>query len=118
MILPVRALVLTLAVLVLLAVGLHGSAVASVEVPLPAPTIPLLAFSLPSQAITSPAVPVANWTFSGCWSPRTGAPCVDVYSDGNGQLWICKACGQTGNPSPGKCRKTTQAELNTGRWCS
>lgn len=72
----------------------------------------LLAFSLPSPS------PVANWTFSGCWSPGLGRPCVDVYRDANGDPWICKACGTTGNPSPGKCRRTSQAELDAGRWCS
>jgi len=48
-------------------------------------------------------VPVANnWTHLGCWTPRSGSPCLDVYSDPQGGLWICKACGTTGNPGPGK----------------
>lgn len=76
------------------------------------PPAALLSFSLPAPA------PVANWTHQGCWTPRSGSPCIDIYSDGSGQLWKCKACGKTGNPSPGKCTKTTQAELDRGLWCS
>jgi hypothetical protein len=78
----------------------------------------LLVLRLPAMEVTS-AVPVAsNWTYSGCWSPRTGSPCVDVYRDTQGRPWICKACRTTGNPGPGKCRQTTQAELDRGLWCS
>jgi hypothetical protein len=72
----------------------------------------LLPFHLPAPA------PVADWTHLGCWTPRSGSPCVDIYRDGSGQLWKCKACGKTGNPSPGKCSKTSQAELDRGLWCS
>src|SRR5881394_2477195 len=68
----------------------------------------LLTFTPPAHAVAK------NWTFQGCWSPRTGSPCLDVYSDPLGDLWICKACGTTGNPGPGKCRRTTQAELDSG----
>ena len=79
----------------------------------------LLVFRLPASTIGPPApVPVASWAHAGCWTPRSGSGCLDVYSDGNGGLWICKACGTTGNPSKGKCRQTTQAELNSGLWCS
>ena len=66
-----------------------------------------------------PAVPAASkWAHSGCWTPRSGTPCSDIYRDPQGQLWICKACGTTGNPTPGKCRTITQAELDRGLWCS
>jgi hypothetical protein len=78
----------------------------------------LLVFHLP-PSVTAPAVPVAsNWTFFGCWQPRLGTPCSDVFRDSQGGLWVCKACGTTGNPTPGKCRRTTQAELDSGLWCS
>jgi hypothetical protein len=60
----------------------------------------------------------ANWTYSGCWSPRTGAPCVDVYRDANGDAWQCKACGTTKSPGPGKCTRVSEAQLAAGRWCS
>ncbi len=79
----------------------------------------LLPLALPaSPHALAPAAPVASWTHQGCWTPRSGSPCVDVYRDGSGQLWLCKACGTTGNPSPGKCSKTTQAQLDRGLWCS
>jgi hypothetical protein len=77
----------------------------------------LLPLNLPMIA-THPAVPVANWTFLGCWSRGGGSPCVDVYRDSQGDLWLCKACGTTGNPSPGKCTRTSQAVLDRGLWCS
>jgi len=78
----------------------------------------LLVFKVPVDGI-APVVRVAsNWTFLGCWTPRSGTPCADVFRDPQGGLWICKACGTTGNPTPGKCRRTTQAELDRGLWCS
>ena len=57
-----------------------------------------------------------NWTHSGCIS--LNGQCYDVYSDGEGSLWVCKACGTTRNPGPNKCRKLTQWELQNARWCS
>lgn len=60
----------------------------------------------------------AGWTYSGCWSPRTGAPCVDVYRDANGDAWKCKACGTTKGAGPGKCTRVSETELANGRWCS
>jgi len=97
---------------------LGPSTAAALSSPANARTNPsLLAFALPVFA-AAPAVPVAsNWTFLGCWT-RSTTPCSDVFRDPQGQLWICKQCGTTGNPSPGKCRRTTQAELDSGRWCS
>ena len=84
----------------------------------PGPYSSLLTLHLPALS-GAPAVPVAsNWTYSGCWTPRSGSPCVDVYRDTQGRPWICKACRTTGNPGPGKCRQTTQAELDGGLWCS
>ena len=67
---------------------------------------------------TPPSVAMANWTFSGCWSPNGNQPCYDIFTDSSGQHWKCKQCGQTGNPSPGKCTPISQAQLNNGRWCS
>ena len=109
-----RSLVVPILLLLLASVA-TSSAVAA-----PASTAPEFALlpSLPAPISVVTAVPVANWTFSGCWSPRTGAPCVDVFRDGNGQAWACKACGETGNPSPGKCNKVSDAQLAAGRWCS
>jgi hypothetical protein len=60
----------------------------------------------------------AAWTYSGCWSPRTGAPCVDIYRDANGDAWKCKACGTTKGAGPGKCTRVSETELANGRWCS
>ena len=78
----------------------------------------LLPLRLPAVT-NAPDVPVAsNWTFFGCWHRYPTTPCLDVYRDPQGGLWICKACGTTGNPGPGKCRQTTQAELDRGTWCS
>ncbi len=62
--------------------------------------------------------PAANWTFSGCWTQFSGRPCRDIYRDQEGNAWICKDCGTTGNPGPGKCNPISQATLNSGLWCS
>ena len=58
----------------------------------------------------------SNWTWYGCI--QLGSTCYDVYSDAGGTLWVCKACGTTGNPSPGKCRKLTPYEIANSRWCA
>ena len=60
----------------------------------------------------------ANWTFEGCWEPNLGSTCRDVYRDDQGNYWICRACGTTGNPTPGKCSPISSATLATGFWCS
>jgi len=105
---------LPLAILLLL---LAPSLAAAGELAIGKPS--LLPFSLVSAAdVVAQASPVANWIHEGCWTPRSGSPCIDIYRDGTGQLWKCKACFKTGNPSPGKCSKTTQAELDRGLWCS
>lgn len=62
--------------------------------------------------------PAANWTFSGCWTQFSSRPCRDIYRDQEGNAWICKDCGTTGNPGPGKCNPISQATLNSGFWCS
>ena len=112
------------AVLLVLAFALFLAAAPSSAAELVLSRPALLAMTLPAAppaalpvAAIVPA-PIANWTHSGCWTPRSGTPCVDVYRDGSGQLWLCKACGTTGNPSPGKCTKTTPAQLQNGLWCS
>jgi hypothetical protein len=81
-----------------------------------------LAFHAELEALSDPAtldelaLAAANWTWSGCI--QLGSTCYDVYSDQNGTLWVCKACGTTGNPSPGKCRKLTAYEIANSLWCA
>jgi hypothetical protein len=68
---------------------------------------------------TTPAVRrAANWTFEGCWTQFSAGPCRDVYRDQQGSFWICRACGTTGNPGPGKSNPISPATLSTGFWCS
>jgi len=64
------------------------------------------------------ARPAANWTFEGCWTQFSAGPCRDVFRDQKGDAWICRLCGTTGNPGPGKCNPISQATLNSGLWCS
>jgi len=63
------------------------------------------------------AAPV-TWTFEGCWTYFPAGPCRDVFRDDQGNYWICKDCGTTGNPTPGKCSQISQATLAHGFWCS
>ena len=76
--------------------------------------------SVGSNATTkgSAAVPSANWTFSGCWTQFSSQPCRDIFVDQEGGHWICKACGTTGKPGPGKCNPISSATLASGLWCS
>ena len=62
--------------------------------------------------------PVANWTFEGCWTQFQAGQCRDIFRDQEGNYWICRACGTTGNPTPGKCSPISQATLASGFWCS
>ena len=62
------------------------------------------------------ALAAANWTFVGCI--QLGSTCYDVFSEPNGTLWVCRACGTTNRPGPGKCRKLTPYEIATSFWCS
>lgn len=64
------------------------------------------------------AAPAANWTFEGCWTQFSAGPCRDVYRDQQGNYWICRGCGTTGNPGPGKCSQISPATLASGFWCS
>lgn len=64
------------------------------------------------------ARPAANWTFEGCWTQFQAGPCRDVFRDQQGNHWICRECGTTGNPTPGKCNPISQATLASGFWCS
>ena len=66
----------------------------------------------------SAARPPANWTFSGCWTQFSSQPCRDVFVDQEGGHWICKQCGTTGKPGPGKCNPISSATLASGLWCS
>jgi len=70
------------------------------------------------SAATTTHSSAANWTFSGCWTQFSSQPCRDVFVDQQGQHWICRACGTTGNPSPGKCSPISAATLASGLWCS
>jgi hypothetical protein len=76
--------------------------------------------SVPSAAITknSSALRAANWTFEGCWTQFSSQPCRDVFVDQEGNHWICRECGTTGKPGPGKCNPISQATLASGLWCS
>lgn len=60
----------------------------------------------------------ANWTFSGCWTQFSSQPCRDVFVDEQGNHWICRACGTTGKPGPGKCDPISERTLASGLWCS
>ncbi len=73
-----------------------------------------------SRATTkvSAAPTVANWTFSGCWTQFSSQPCRDIFVDQAGQHYICKECGTTGKPGPGKCNPISQSTLASGLWCS
>lgn len=61
-------------------------------------------------------VAVASWLHVGCI--QLGNDCRDVFQDQNGNLWVCKECFTTGNPSPGKCRRLTAYEIATALWCA
>ena len=71
----------------------------------------------PAAARASSAAP-ANWTFEGCWTQFISGPCRDVFRDQQGGYWICRDCGTTGNPGPGKCNPISQGTLASGYWCS
>jgi hypothetical protein len=71
-----------------------------------------------TRTTTVYAPATADWAFSGCWTQFSSQPCRDVFVDQQGQHWICKACGTTGKPGPGKCNPISQATLNSGLWCS
>ena len=64
------------------------------------------------------AASAADWTFEGCWTQFSAGPCRDVYRDQQGNYWICRGCGTTGNPTPGKCNPISQTTLASGFWCS
>lgn len=72
----------------------------------------------PTAATKNASATPANWTFSGCWTQFSSQPCRDVFVDEQGNHWICRACGTTGKPGPGKCNPISQATLNSGLWCS
>ena len=76
--------------------------------------------TVPNPATTknSFAPPVANWTFSGCWTQFSSQPCRDIFVDQQGNHYICRACGTTGKPGPGKCNPISAATLASGLWCS
>src|SRR5690349_6231249 len=59
-----------------------------------------------------------KFTFEGCWTQFVSGPCRDIFRDDQGNYWICKDCGTTGSPGPGKCSQISQATLASGFWCS
>lgn len=67
---------------------------------------------------TTIVAPASNWVFEGCWTQFSAGPCRDVYRDQQGNYWICRGCGTTGNPGPGKCNPISAATLASGFWCS
>jgi hypothetical protein len=60
----------------------------------------------------------ANWTFEGCWTQFSAGTCRDVFRDQQGDFWIYRDFGTTGNPGPGKCSRISPATLASGFWCS
>jgi len=66
----------------------------------------------------SSVAPAANWTFSGCWTQFSSQPCRDIFVDEQGNHWICRQCGSTGKPGPGKCNPISERTLASGLWCS
>lgn len=70
--------------------------------------------AVPSATTTK----AANWTFSGCWTQFSAGPCRDIFVDQQGNHFICRECGTTGKPGPGKCNPISQATLASGFWCS
>ena len=82
------------------------------------PTLTDVAVTQAASVKTSSAGTPANWTFEGCWTQFSAGPCRDVFRDQEGNYWICRACGTTGNPSPGKCSPISAATLASGFWCS
>jgi len=77
---------------------------------------PVVASAATTKAAS--AQPVANWTFQGCWTQFSAGPCRDIYRDQQGNYYICRECGSTGNPGPGKCNPISEATLARGFWCS
>ena len=94
--------------------------------------LPLVTSARPTAEVDTLAVPVdlylatqedvesaqlaMGWTHAGCI--QRGTRCYDVFDDGTGTLWICKACFTTKNPNTGKCRKLSAWELANALWCA
>ena len=77
-----------------------------------------IAVSNAASTKNSSAKPAANWTFSGCWTQFSSQPCRDIFVDQEGNHWICRECGSTGKPGPGKCNPISERTLASGLWCS
>ena len=78
----------------------------------------LLTSGVGGNSTARSSAPSAKWTFEGCWTQFSAGPCRDIFRDDQGDFWICRACGTTGNPGPGKCNPISQATLASGFWCS
>jgi hypothetical protein len=76
--------------------------------------------SVPASGASDGARPLAasRWTFVGCFKLRPWTQCLDVFRDPDGALWLCGECGKTKNPAPGKCRRVSESDLQSGTWCS
>lgn len=70
------------------------------------------------NAAARTAAPAPKWTFEGCWTQFASGPCRDIFRDDQGNYYICKDCGTTGNPGPGKCNPISTTTLASGFWCS
>jgi len=71
-----------------------------------------------AAVMIDPASIPTTWAFEGCWEPNLFSTCRDVFRDEQGNYWICRNCGTTGSPTPGKCSQTSLAALDRGFWCS
>src|SRR5919198_1107306 len=60
-------------------------------------------------APSAKASSTADWTFEGCWTQYIQGPCRDIFRDQQGNYYICRDCGTTGNPTPGKCSPISEA---------
>jgi len=69
-------------------------------------------------ARASATAPTVSYTFEGCWTQYQIGPCRDIFRDAQGNYYICRDCGTTGNPTPGKCSPISAADLARGFWCS
>jgi len=80
----------------------------------------LLASGMAQPTSRNSATPntATTFTFEGCWTQFQTGPCRDVFRDDQGNYWICKSCGTTGNPTPGKCSIISPTVLARGFWCS
>jgi hypothetical protein len=90
---------------------------------LPANTTAAITDTIQTSECDSTAIGIASETngdrvFQGCWSYFPQGPCRAIYSDSQGNFYICGKCSASGNPGSGTCTKISQGTLQTGYWCS